>query len=88
MLGIGVEIVLGGRFGTIDTRTHLDDVQVNLHDAFLAPECFNQEGVVGLQPLAYPGTARPAEDILGSLLRDGTAATFAGAVLALLHHYV
>ena len=88
MLGAAMVVVLRGGLGPVDARPHLDDVEIDLHDALLAPECLDQEGVIGLQPFPHPGALGPAEHVLGRLLRDGAAAAMARAALALLHHNV
>lgn len=65
------EILPGGRLGAIDARAPFDGVQIDLHDPRLAPDHFDQDGEIGLQPFAHIGPARPQEDILGGLLADG-----------------
>lgn len=73
------EMVFGHCVGTIDAVAHLDAVQVDLHDALLAPQEFDEAGEIHLEALAYPGAAGPEENVLGRLLRNG-----GGSVLALV----
>ena len=77
--GLTVEVPLGHGIGSIDAITHLNGVEIDLHDALLAPEEFNKYGEIGLEAFANPRTARPQKDVLGSLLGDG-----AGTKLAFL----
>ena len=67
-----VEMILSHGIDTIDTRSHLDTVEIDLHDALLAPHHFDEKGEIHLKSLAGPGTARPEENVLGGLLTDGT----------------
>lgn len=73
------EMVLCNSVGTIDAVAHLDAVQVDFHDALLAPQEFDEAGEIDLEALAHPGTAGPEKNVLGRLLRDG-----GGSVLALV----
>ena len=83
-----MEVGLRGLFGTIDARSHFDNVEVNFHDALFRPESLDEEGEVGLHAFAHPRTFRPAEYVLGCLLRDGAAATVTTAAFALFHDCV
>ena len=65
---------LSNGIDTIDTIAHLNAVEIDLHDALLAPYQFDEYGEINLEALAYPRTARPQEDVLGCLLRDGRSA--------------
>ena len=87
-LGGGVEVVLGGAFGTINAFAHLNHVEVNLHNALFRPESLNQEGEIGFHAFAHPRAFGPAEYVFGGLLRDGAAATVTATALALFDHGV
>jgi DNA helicase II / ATP-dependent DNA helicase PcrA len=49
-----VEMIFCNRIHTIDTRSHLNAVEINLHDALLAPHHFDEEGKVDFKSLAGP----------------------------------
>jgi hypothetical protein len=71
-------MALGGGLGTVDAGAELGDIEIHLEDALLAPQRLDQDGERGLDALAEVTTARPQEQILGDLLRDGrSAATLA-----------
>ena len=71
VFGILVEVLLGYGLGPIDAVAHLDGVEIDLHDALLGPEEFDECGEIDLKALAHPAATWPQEDILGRLLRDG-----------------
>ena len=71
VFGILAEVLLSNSLGTIDAIAHLDGVEIDLHDALLGPEEFDEGGEIDLKALAHPAAAWPEEDILGRLLRDG-----------------
>jgi hypothetical protein len=73
-----VEMIFCHGIDTIDTRSHLDTVEIDLHDALLAPHHFDEKGEIHLKSLAGPGTARPEEYVLGGLLTDGTGTAVGG----------
>lgn len=88
ILRLCMEMFFGYGISAIDSITHLDTIQIDLHDALLRPERLDQEREVGLHSLAHPRAFRPAEDILGRLLRNGAAPALPPAALAFLHHRV
>ena len=49
-----VEMILSHSIHSIDARSHLDAVEIDLHDALLAPHHFDEEGEVNLEALASP----------------------------------
>ena len=49
-----VEMILSHSIHTIDSRSHLDTVEINLHDALLAPHHFDEKGEIHLEALAGP----------------------------------
>ncbi len=71
------EVLVGNSLYPIDAVAHLYGVQVDLHDALLAPHHFYKKGEIGFQSLAQPRASRPQEDVLCRLLRDGAAAAYA-----------
>lgn len=71
--GRGGEILVRCGFDTEDTVPEFDDIEIDFEDSFLAPEQFDEYGEVGLEEFAGVGASRRAEDILGGLLRYGTA---------------
>lgn len=81
-------MLLSYGFGSIDAVAHLDGIEVDLHDAFLAPDEFDEHGEVGFQPLAHPAWLRPEEHILGRLLTDSAAAAVAFARATFLQSLV
>ena len=54
LVGCGIEVDACDRIGAIDALAHLDGIEIDLHDAFLAPNAFNQEREIGFQALAQP----------------------------------
>ena len=63
-VGGGVEIDVCHGVGTIDALAHLDGVEIDLHDAFLAPDFLNQKGEISLQALTQPRPVLPQEDVV------------------------
>ena len=68
VFGIFVEMLLSNGLGSIDAFAHLDGVKIDLHNALLGPEEFDECGEIDLKALAHPAATRPEEDILGRLL--------------------
>ena len=79
-----VEEGLRGGFGAIHAAPELGDVQIDLEDAPLGPQRFDQHRVPGFQSLAHPAVAAPQEQVLGHLLRDGAGAARAAAAIGLV----
>ena len=75
------EMPLGYGLGTIDAIAHLDGVEVDFHDALLAPHQFDECCEIGLKPFAHPSAAWPQEHVLGRLLADGAGTQLAFVVL-------
>ena len=73
------EEVFRHSLGTINAVTHLDRVEIDLHDAFLRPEEFDEEREIRLKTFPDPRRLRPEEHILCRLLRDGTSPALAPA---------
>ena len=69
---------------SVDAISHFDGVQVNLHDAFLAPDQLDEYSKIHLQPLSHPTGCGPQKHILGGLLTDGAASAITPACLPLL----
>ena len=78
-----IEIDAGHRIGTIDAPPHLDGVEIDLHNALLAPNFLDQEGEIGLQALAQPRPFLPQEHVTGRLLADGACTALSLAFLGL-----
>ena len=68
VFGILMEMLLGNSLGAIDAIAHLDGVEIDLHDALLGPEEFDECSEIDLKTLAHPTAAWPEKDILGGLL--------------------
>ena len=64
-------MLLCHRLGTVDAIPHLNGVEVDLHDALLRPQQFDEHGEVSLKTFPHPRATRPQEHILRRLLRDG-----------------
>ena len=79
--GRPVKKALGRRLGAIGSITELGDVQIDLEDAPLRPEPFDQQREVRLETLAEIAPAGPKIQILRHLLADGARAAHAMAVL-------
>lgn len=84
VVGVDAEVLLGHGLHAVDAVAHLDGVEIDLHDALLAPKSLDEESEVGLQALAQPRAALPQKHVLGRLLRDGAAATQPLAVVEVL----
>ncbi len=78
-----VEAVAAGCFHAIDAVAHLDAVEVDLHDALLAPYILDEHCEIGLKALAHPAVSRPQKHVLGRLLADGAGAALPAAAAAL-----
>ena len=52
--GGGGEMVLRHCLGSVDAVTHLYGVEIDFHDALLAPHEFDEEGEIGLETFAHP----------------------------------
>src|SRR5690554_1137291 len=64
--------VLARRPDPIHTGGELDDIEIYLQRAALAPDLLQQQRQRQLKPLAGPVAPRPEEQVLGSLLGQGT----------------
>ena len=71
VFSILVEMLLSNGLGSIDAFAHLDGVKIDLHNALLGPEEFDECGEIDLKALTHPAAAWPEKDILGRLLRNG-----------------
>ena len=67
-------------FGTIDPRSHLRDIQIDLEYSFLTPNLLYQDREIGFYPFPQPGLRTPGEAVLCGLLADGTTAAYGTAV--------
>ena len=74
---LAVEMIFGTGSYAIDGIAHLDGVEVDFHDALLAPQELDEGCEVDFEAFAGPTAAGPEEPVLGCLLRDG-----AGTMLA------
>ena len=74
-----------GGLGTEHALAHLRHIEVDLQDALLGPQQFDEHGEPGLQPLAHVSTAGPEEYVLGGLLADGAASTDTPTLLVPFH---
>ena len=74
-------MVFGYCIYAIDSVAHLDGVEVDFHNALLAPDELDECGEISLKSFAYPRPARPEEHVLGCLLSDGAGTQFAFAPL-------
>ena len=70
--GRNAEVVLRSCFDTEDTVSHLDAVEIHLHDTLLGPQMFNQDGKPCLAHLADIRAIGRGKDVLGCLLRNGS----------------
>lgn len=82
-VGRGAEVDARHGVGTIDALPHLDGIEIDLHDALLAPNGLYQEGEIGLEALAQPAAVLPQEHVAGRLLTDGAGAPLPLALLGL-----
>ena len=53
------KVVLGTRIQTIDGAAHLYGVEVDLHNALLAPQQFYQSREIDLETFSHPASSRP-----------------------------
>jgi len=65
---------LGRLLRAVDAVAPFDLVEVDLEDAGLRPGELEKLGDIGLDALAQEAAARPQQDVLGGLLRDGAGA--------------
>src|SRR3546814_5961618 len=72
------------RLDTVDAGTEFGDVEIDLENALLRPQCFDQDRVAGFDAFAKITAARPQEQILRGLLADGRCAARALRVLVVL----
>ena len=70
-VGRFVKVNQGSSFGSVNPLSHLDYIQIDLHDTPFAPGKFDKECEINLQSFTKPGPLRPEEDILRGLLRNG-----------------
>jgi hypothetical protein len=73
--GLTIKVLLGGGFGTIDARAHLNHIEVDFHYAVLAPEKLYQNCPVSFTDLPGAGAGAECEYVLCGLLRYGAATT-------------
>ncbi len=73
------EVVFGASLDAVYAVAHFDGVEINLHDALLAPKQFDEGGEINLETFAHPRPPGPQKNVLGRLLRDGARAIFLGA---------
>src|SRR5271156_909357 len=76
-----MEEALRGRLGTIRAVAELRDIQIDLEDAPLRPEAFDEQREVRLEALAEIAAAGPKIQILRHLLADGACPPDGMAVL-------
>ena len=82
---IGVEMLFGHRLRPVDARSHLDGIEVYLHDALFAPEEFDKDGEIRLDTFSYEIGLWPEEDVFCCLLRDGAGPSAVGMCLVVLY---
>ncbi len=58
-LGRAAEMTLGNSVGPIDAVAHLYGVEIDLHDALLAPHYLYETGEIGFKTLSHPRAPRP-----------------------------
>src|ERR687895_608478 len=80
-----IEVALCPGVGAIGTDPGFGEVKIDLHDPPLAPQLLDQEGEIGLHPLAEIAAALPQERVLRGLLADGRAAADAPTRGVALH---
>ena len=59
VFGILMEVLLGNGLGPIDAIAHLDGVEIDLHDALLGPEEFDECGEIDFKAFTHPTAAWP-----------------------------
>jgi len=69
----GGEIFIGSGLDTEHTVTQFDDIEIDLQDALLAPQEFDEHSEVCLKEFARVGAGRCAEHVLCRLLGDSAA---------------
>lgn len=69
------EMMLRGSLDPEYSLAHLGDIQVNLHNSFLAPKELDQNREISLEAFAHHRPVRKQKDILGCLLGDRAAST-------------
>ena len=69
----GGEILVGSGFDAEDAVTQFDNIQIDLQDALLTPQEFDEHGEVRLKEFARVSASRCAEHVLCRLLRDSAA---------------
>lgn len=69
----GGEILVGSGFDAEHTVTQFDNIQIDLQDALLTPQEFDEHGEVRLKEFAGIGASRSAEHVLCRLLGDSAA---------------
>lgn len=62
------EIALRSRLRSICPYPGLSNVEIDLHNPFLAPDFFDQERKIGFQSFAKITTALPEKDVFRDLL--------------------
>src|SRR3954470_5088625 len=70
-----VKVSLRGGFGSVNPITHLDDIQVNFHDALLTPAHFNQRSKIYFEALSHKAAHWEEKSVFSSLLRNGGSAS-------------
>ena len=80
-----MEEVARGGLDAVDAAAELDDVQIHLEDALLRPQGLDHDREHGLEALAHEAAARPEEQVLRHLLRDGAGAAQLVAALMRAH---
>ena len=69
-----VEIRLRRRLDSENSRSHLGNVQIHLHDPLLAPEQLDQKCIISLESFPPPASASESEAVLSNLLAHRAAA--------------
>ena len=70
--------------GPVNSFSHLDGIQVNFQDSLLAPQQFNQESEISLQPFAEPRGAGPEKQVFCRLLGNGAGTPWPAACYVFL----
>ena len=83
-IGRMAEVVPAGGLAALDAVAKLYDVKVTLHDAFLTPQQFYQQHIIGLHYFTQQRATMREEAIFGRLLRNGAAATQGGGFLVMI----
>ena len=77
-----------GSFDAVHVLTRFDHIEVDFHDTPLVPESLDQEGIIGFDCFARPGTRREAKNVLCGLLRYGAASADAAPFAVLVERLV